>query len=111
MAKRMGRAQRKGLLKREQPFVITIPATRIKPSLPESERVMIQGVIDAFWEEDGELVLLDYKTDAVKSAEQLINRYRTQMEYYREALETVTGKKVREVCLYSFSLMQAVPVP
>ncbi len=72
--------------------------------------VLIQGIIDVFFEEDGEIVLLDYKTDKVASAAELAGRYRTQLELYQEAIERAVGKKVKERLLYSFSLGEIVPV-
>lgn len=56
-----------------------------------------------FVEEDG-LVLLDYKTDSVRSMKELWNRYETQLDYYREALQNLTGQPEKERVLYSFSL-------
>ncbi len=107
-AGRMGRADARRELYKEQPFVIAIAANRLHSEIPEEERVMIQGVIDVYWEEEGELVLLDYKTDRISSPEELTGRYRTQMDYYQEALEQITGKKVKEKILYSFALMQEI---
>ena len=71
----MWRAQEQGLLYREQPFVLGIDAKRLDPDLPEGEKVLIQGIIDVFFIEDGEIVLLDYKTDVIDSLEALWNRY------------------------------------
>ena len=100
-----------GRVKREQPFVIGIPASRLGEEYPESETVLVQGIIDLYLcEEDGDLVLVDYKTDHVKMPEELVLRYRTQMDYYREALEKLTGKRVKERYLYSFCLDRAVVV-
>ena len=104
LSQRMAQAQRNGKLYREQPFVLGIPANRVKPGFPEEEMVLIQGIIDAFFEEDGELVLMDYKTDAVKEGEELIKRYHSQLEYYTEALERITGKQVKQRIIYSFAL-------
>lgn len=101
---RMWRAWERGQLHREQPFVLALPASRLKPEFPEEEKVLIQGIIDVYFEEDGELVLLDYKTDSVPDMESLWKRYSVQLEYYREALERLTGKKVKESLLYSFHL-------
>ena len=101
---RMWRAHQDGLLYREQPFVLGLPASRVNSAFPEEEQVLIQGIIDVFFEEDGELVLLDYKTDSVPSLQALWDRYETQLDYYQEALEKLTGKKVKERILYSFHL-------
>lgn len=57
-----------------------------------------------FWVEDGKIVLLDYKTDSVKSVEELWARYETQLAYYSEALEKMMGMPVKEKYLYSFRL-------
>ena len=51
--------------------------------------------MDLFFEEDGQLVLVDYKTDVVPTPEALVDRYKTQVDYYQEALEKLTGKKVK----------------
>ena len=101
---RIWKAERMGTLWREQPFFLTIPATRLSAEFPEKENVLIQGIIDLYFEENGKLVLLDYKTDRVASLEELWNRYETQIDYYQEALERLTGKSVKERILYSFSL-------
>ncbi len=101
---RMWRAWRQGGLYREQPFVLGIAADRLGEQFPDSETVLIQGIIDVFLVEEDGLVLLDYKTDAVSSMEELWNRYETQMEYYKEALERLYGKPVKERILYSFHL-------
>ena len=99
-----------GKLKKEQPFVLGIDASRLNEKFPDSEKVLIQGIIDLFFEEQDGIVLLDYKTDAVKEGEELIKRYRTQLEYYKEAIERITGKKVKEKLLYSFALNQVVTI-
>lgn len=104
LAWRMWQAQRRGSLYREQPFVLGIDARRLKGEFPETETVLIQGIIDVFFEEEGGLVLLDYKTDAVSSMEELWNRYETQLDYYQEAVQKLSGKPVRERMLYSFHL-------
>ena len=109
---RMWKAEKAGLLKREQPFVYGIPASRLLDpehvntgsEALDKEMLMIQGIIDAYFVEDGKIVLLDYKTDAVSSMDELWKRYETQMDYYREALEALTHLKVSERRLYSFKL-------
>ena len=71
---------------------------------------MIQGIIDAYFEEDNEIVVVDYKTDSVKKSEELVKRYKEQLNYYEEALEKLTGKKVKEKILYSFALNESITV-
>lgn len=104
LAYRMWRAQEQGLLYREQPFVLGIDAKRLDPDLPEGEKVLIQGIIDVFFIEDGEIVLLDYKTDVIDSLEALWNRYNVQIQYYEEALTKLMQMTVKERILYSFYL-------
>lgn len=104
LAYHMWRAQEQGLLYREQPFVLGIDAKRLDPDLPEGEKVLIQGIIDVFFIEDGEIVLLDYKTDVIDSLEALWNRYNVQIQYYEEALTKLMQMPVKERILYSFYL-------
>jgi len=105
---RMWRASEQDLLYREQPFVYGIRANRLNPEFSSEEKVLIQGIIDAFFEEDGKVILLDYKTDRVETGEQLMERYETQLDYYTEAIENIYGKQVEEKILYSFSLEKCV---
>ena len=104
LAYRMWRAYEQGLLYREQPFVLGIDAKRLDPELPEGEKVLIQGIIDVFFIENGEIVLLDYKTDVIDSLEALWNRYSVQIRYYEEALTKLMQLRVKERILYSFYL-------
>lgn len=107
LAMRMAKADSRNQVWREQPFVYGVPASRLNKgdkNFPEDEVVLIQGIVDLFFEEDGELVLVDYKTDVIPSPETLLERYKTQVDYYQEALEKLTGKKVKERILYSFCL-------
>ena len=110
LADRMKKAYARKKLYREQPFVLGLAANRVEENFPEEEKVLIQGIIDAYFEEDGEIVLVDYKTDAIREPEELINRYEAQMDYYKEALEKLTGRKVKERILYSFALNEEITV-
>ena len=114
---RMAEAARAGRLYKEQPFVLGLPANRLKSSFPESETVLIQGIIDVFFEEEDGYVLLDYKTDAVQKAEELVKRYQIQLQYYAQALEQMSGyhqtgegKSVKEQIIYSFKLGEEIPL-
>ncbi|MBM7870861.1 ATP-dependent helicase/nuclease subunit A [Clostridium pascui] len=93
-------------VKRELPFYIEIPSSELYKELPsdiyKDEKILIQGVIDAFFEEEDELVLLDYKTDYVEEVEEFKKKYSLQLKYYKRALEKITEKKVKEVYIYSF---------
>ena len=108
LCKRMAKADAEHLLFREQPFVLGLPASKVNPEFPDTELVLIQGIIDVYFEEDGELVLADYKTDKVDNAEKLALRYRAQLDYYSQALEQLTGKRVKEKIIYSFYLSLAI---
>ena len=110
LAARMKKAQEENRLFREQPFVYGVSAARLGKNFPEEETVLIQGIIDVFFVEGEEIVLLDYKTDRIRRAEELIERYETQLTYYTEAIEKLTGKKVKEKLLYSFALGRAIKV-
>ena len=110
---RMRAAAVSGELKREQPFIIGIPANEVYSEKSDSEElIMIQGIIDAFFYEGDDIVLVDYKTDFVMKGqeEKLAERYKTQLDYYARALESVTGKRVREKLIYSFSLGKIIEV-
>ena len=73
-----------------------------------TEKVILQGIIDAFIMEEEGIILVDYKTDRVKNGEELRNRYQKQIDLYSEALEQILGKKVKRRVLYSFSLGEEV---
>lgn len=96
---------------REYRFTVEIPAGTVKPELSgemASVPVVLQGAVDCAFEEDGRLVIVDYKTDQTKDPNELWNRYRAQLALYRQALEQCTGKTVASCLLYSFSLNQEI---
>ena len=95
-------------VRRETAFNIEIKCTEIYKDLPKdlysSETMLLQGVIDCWFETEDGIVLLDYKTDYVPAngAELIRERYRVQLDYYTRALEQISGKKVTEKYLYLF---------
>ena len=102
LGRRMACAHKNGLLYREKPFVMGIPACAIdKDKYKSEELVVVQGIVDAWFEEDEGIVIVDYKTDNVARIEDLKARYESQLVYYGEALEKVTGKPVKELVIYS----------
>lgn len=111
LAGRMKEADEKRLLFKEKPFVLGLSASLLNPQFPQEEKVLIQGIIDAFFEEEGELVLVDYKTDRIAKPQELLMRYQEQLRYYQMALERLTGKRVKEKLLYSFALGEVVECP
>ncbi|MDE7239938.1 MAG: PD-(D/E)XK nuclease family protein, partial [Lachnospiraceae bacterium] len=108
LAARMLAAEKKGKLYREQPFVLGLPANRLNAAFPETEMVLIQGIIDVFFEEEDGLVIADYKTDRVQTAEELRARYQVQLDYYGEALMRLTHKRIKQKLLYSFALGEEI---
>lgn len=68
------------------------------------DKILIQGIADCVFEENGELVLLDYKTDRVKTEEELLERYKKQIMFYKTAVAKTLNKPVKEALLYSFYL-------
>lgn len=107
---RMQAASKKSVLYAEQPFVMGMEAREIYSGSQSDEMVLIQGIIDAYFEEDGQLVVVDYKTDRVSQESELLERYHSQLEYYAEALERLTGKTVKQKVIYSFTLQQEIDV-
>ena len=103
VGERMHRAAVRGTLWAEQPFVLGIDADELYKGESLEETVLVQGIIDVWFEEDGELVVLDYKTDRVFKEEILREKYHTQLDYYARALEQLTGKCVKEKIIYSFT--------
>lgn len=108
-AKRMRAAAEQGALEREKPFVMSVPANLVWEDSRPEEDVLIQGIIDVFWEEADGIVLLDYKTDHVDNAQELVRRYKKQLELYADALSRFSDEKpVKEILIYSFTLAETI---
>ncbi|MBR1573143.1 MAG: helicase-exonuclease AddAB subunit AddA [Lachnospiraceae bacterium] len=108
---RMAAADNEDKLYREQPFVMSAMPEEIWPDKetnPENDPILIQGIIDVFFEEDGEIVLMDYKTDKVSGEEELIGRYKAQLNLYADAISKSRGQKVKEIIIYSFCLGKTI---
>ena len=109
LGKRAAKAYSEGCLHREQPF-----ETKITMG---GEDVLVQGVIDCYFEEPDGIVLYDYKTNRIdktkppeEEQERIVSLYRTQLDLYSNALEDALGKKVKERYLYLFSIDREVEV-
>lgn len=95
-------------VKREVPFYMEVKACEIYKGLEEdryvNEMVILQGVIDCYFEEQDGLVLIDYKTDFVKdgNTDTIREKYAVQIDYYSKTLEKLTGKRVKEKYIYLF---------
>lgn len=95
-------------VERELPFSMLFDGNRVYPDVENGERLFLQGIIDTVFVEDDQWVLVDYKTDRVKSGDELIRRYKIQMDLYKEALERLTNMPVKASYIYSFRLHEAV---
>lgn len=101
LAERIRKAE--GTLKREQPFVLGIETAD-----GSGDYELVQGIIDLYFEEEDGIVLVDYKTDNVASADELAERYRIQLQYYAQAIRQITGKPVKEILIYSLHLSETI---
>ena len=97
-ARRMAEADKNKLLFREKPFVT------------DYDGALLQGIIDAFWIEEGRVIVLDYKTDKVRTAEELILRYKTQLDIYADALARIFDTDKSEELIYSFRLQEIIEI-
>ena len=104
LGKRMATAFKAGLLMREKPFMMGVSASELDNKFPSDEIVLVQGMIDAWFMEGDEIILVDYKTDRIRNQDELVKRYKIQLSLYKRALEASTGKKVKETYIYSFAL-------
>ena len=101
LGKRMQAAHKNKLLFRERPFVMGMTAREVDEAYDSDELVVVQGIIDAFFYENDEVVIVDYKTDNVEHIEELVSRYKAQLDCYADAIRKVTGKNVKEKIIYS----------
>ncbi|MGN1168514.1 MAG: helicase-exonuclease AddAB subunit AddA [Acutalibacteraceae bacterium] len=102
-----------GNIVREKKVTFTVPVGDIYGEMAEfsdSEKVLVQGYIDCAFEEDGEWVIVDYKTDRVSEISQLVERYHSQLKMYERALSECTGKRVKETLIYSLHLSQYISI-
>ncbi len=97
-------------VEREWRFSLLVPAREYEPSASEEDEILLQGVVDCFFEENGELVVLDFKTDRIRKEETEARAagYRSQLEAYAAALERIMGMRVRERLLYFFATGECV---
>ena len=104
------------LVSRELPFFTELSSVEYDPELNKDvyidEKIRLQGIMDCFFEEEDGIVLLDYKTDYVEEGkvDEIIERYRAQLKYYKDALEKITEKRVKESYLYLFAIDREILV-
>ena len=96
---------------REFRFSLLYPASRFYEG-GGSDRILLQGVIDCYFEEHDEITIVDFKTDHVTpdTIDEKVKQYTPQLAAYSEALERITGKRVRERLIYFFSVGESVSV-
>ena len=114
LGREMKQAFSENKLYRERQFVMGIPATMVSPDYPKEREILVQGVVDAYFETADGIVLCDYKTDNVlrgkAGRKQLVEKYKAQLDYYEIALNRMTGKKVVKKSIYSFKLGEEIVV-
>ncbi|MBQ3417357.1 MAG: helicase-exonuclease AddAB subunit AddA [Ruminococcus sp.] len=96
---------------KEYRFSVELPAFYVKPSLSEqfkNEKIILQGAVDLSFVENGKLIIVDYKTDRVKIASQLVDIYSSQLLLYKRALEECLGMEVSQCLIYSVHLSQEI---
>lgn len=96
---------------KEYRFSVELPAFYVKPSLSEQfkdEKIILQGAVDLAFVENGKLIIVDYKTDRVKTASHLVDIYSSQLLLYKRALEECLGMEVSQCLIYSVHLSQEI---
>ncbi len=93
---------------KEKQFIVGIKANKINKDFKSNEIILIQGIIDVYFEEDDGIVLLDYKTDTMYTKNLFIDKYKTQLEYYQKAIEQITHKNVKQKIIYAFYLNKEI---
>lgn len=99
-------------IKREVPFILKKKASELFEGISGDDSVSVHGIIDCYFEEEDGLVILDYKTDNLRGrrVDEIIAEYRLQLGTYKEAIERITKKNVKETYLYLFSVGKEVMV-
>lgn len=98
------------IIETEKRFFCSLPACRIYPESDVQESILLQGVMDCYYEKNGQLCIVDYKTDRLKNAADFVQRYSVQLKLYRYALTTMTGKKADKLYIYSFYLNEVIEI-
>ena len=95
---------------KETPFNMYISAKDVFKFDSDSydDEIMVQGIIDLYFENDDGLIVVDYKSDRLHNEEEFKTRYSKQLEYYKNALQKITGKKVLKTYIYSFMLEKEI---
>jgi ATP-dependent helicase/nuclease subunit A len=111
LGRRMYEAELRNELFREQQFYISMKASDIYANTDSDECIVVQGIIDAYFVEAGEAVLIDYKTDHTASIHELVDRYHVQLDNYGETISRLRGLKVKEKLIYAFHFDEVIACP
>ena len=98
---------------REKKFTVFVPASVFSPELPTelgNEKTVVQGIADCAFVENGEIVIVDYKTDSNVTEQELLERYSGQLRINRRALQECLNMPVKSTLIYSFSLGKTIEV-
>ena len=108
----LGRILTSSLVMREKKFTVEVPVSDVYEGMEKyaDEMIMIQGIADCAFLEDGKLVVVDYKTDRLPTEEMFREKYASQVLIYKKALKMATGYDVKETLLYSFHLGKEIKV-
>ena len=96
-------------IRKEEYFVVRLPAKEFSCEAEENEEILLQGAIDVLCEYADGLVIIDYKTDRA-TKEELVSRYKKQLEYYAYAAQKSFEKPVKEIYLWSFYLSEPIMI-
>ena len=97
-------------VKREMRFLTELPVSYYSGVAGTDDKFILQGAVDLCFVEDGGVVVLDFKTDKVKRAEELKERYSAQLDIYAEACQKIFGLPVKEKIIYSFALSSEIKI-
>ena len=99
---------------KEYAFTVSVPLSEMHPEIPveaaEGESIIIEGVVDCAFEENGKLIIVDFKTDRASDSDELVERYKEQLSVYRRCLSEVIGLPVAQTLIYSFRLGEIIAV-
>ena len=98
---------------REKKFAMLMPVRDAYPDLPEyvkDETIVVQGMLDIAFVEDGGVVIVDYKTDRGVDEAEIIRRHSEQLGIYAKAMEKCTDQPVKAAYIYSLSLKKEIKV-
>lgn len=91
---------------REYRFSIMLPTSQIINGASENENIVVEGALDCAFKEGGKYVIIDYKTDRADDCKSLYEKYKSQLEIYKKAIEEIKDAEVSEIGIFSFSLGQ-----